>query len=190
MPQAIQNPRRRNSLRPADDVSRNKPTDGSHSAIVYFARMPMPTINPATGQAHARPRTAAACPNTTPTPSKRCRVRRSSSMSRRRRQAALSETRPRGRTPVAPCRASARSARTCRPARARHSRRPAFGSPGRCCRSVLRTAGQKCATAANEQGHQRTFAVVAPVEMPGPIPIMSFIGGEVERTGADEVDHM
>src|SRR5438105_3442733 len=68
MPDATQNPGRRSCRRPSDDVTRNRPTDGSHRTVVYLARMPVPTARPASGHAHVRPLTAAACPNTSAHP--------------------------------------------------------------------------------------------------------------------------
>ena len=63
-----QKPGRSSSRRRSGCSSRNNPTDGSHSTIVYFARMPRPTTRPAAGHAQRLPRKTAWCPSTSAQP--------------------------------------------------------------------------------------------------------------------------
>src|SRR5690349_19159918 len=59
--QATQKPGRRSCSRADGVQSRNMPTHGSQTAIVYLARMPMPTTTPASGQPQRELRKIAAC---------------------------------------------------------------------------------------------------------------------------------
>ena len=63
-----QNPGRRSSRRRVGEVNRNRPSEGSHRAIVYLASTPRPTTSPAAGQAHAERRKTARCPSTSAQP--------------------------------------------------------------------------------------------------------------------------
>jgi hypothetical protein len=46
---------------------------------------------------------------------------------------------------------------------------------------------KQLATAADEPGNEWAFAVVTPVELSGPVPVVSLVRGKVERAIADEI---
>src|SRR5437879_3406209 len=60
----IQNPGRKSNRRREESVSKNSPAETGHKIIVYLARIPRPTTNPASGQAHFPPRHIAWKPKT------------------------------------------------------------------------------------------------------------------------------
>src|SRR6266481_2471712 len=60
----IQNPGLSSNRRREESVSKNSPAETGHKIIVYLARIPRPTANPASGQAHFQPRHIAWKPKT------------------------------------------------------------------------------------------------------------------------------
>src|SRR5690606_26912589 len=67
-PPITQNPGRVNSPRRAGDANRNRNAETPQRTMVYFAMTPSAIISPAAGQAHLRPRTIAAWPQTSDNP--------------------------------------------------------------------------------------------------------------------------
>ena len=193
--QAAQAPRRRrrsrspacsNRPRCAGEVSRNRPSDGSHRTIVYLARMPTPTSSPASGQAHAERRTAAWWPSTSAQPQQQV-YGESMVMSdepaaiigsvRRERHDGAGQPLPAEDLHGQDVEADEQQAA------AQHGRQAHGASP-------RMPVAEGLAAGADQLGDQRPLAVVAPVEVARPVPVMGLVGGQVERAMEREIGDM